>query len=72
MSFCHEKYCVTIVLRQKQLKTFFLRCLDIMEKVKEKTISAGLTIAFSKCAGRDPSEDEFRITIKGTESFCLC
>lgn len=43
-----------------------------MEKVKEKTISAGLTIAFSKCACRDPPEDEFRITIKGTELFCLC
>lgn len=32
-----------------------------MEKVKETIISAGLIIAFSKCACRDPSEDEFRI-----------
>lgn len=42
-----------------------------MEKVKEKIISAGVTIAFNKYACKNIYEDKFQITIKGTGSFCL-
>lgn len=42
-----------------------------MEKVKEKIISAGVTIAFNKGACKNIYEDKFQITIKGTGTFCL-